>query len=66
MIENDHQFEITKTWAERFRRAIAELEASPIPDGIAPEIRKVELDAMRSTVEELEADLIAYAGRGRR
>ncbi|MBK7534004.1 MAG: helix-turn-helix transcriptional regulator [Myxococcales bacterium] len=59
MIKNDRQYRITKAQADGFERALAALAAAPA-DGVSPAIRKAQLDATRSQLEELQADLAEY------
>lgn len=60
MIRNDRQYKITKAQAQEFERTLAAaLGAAPKP-GVAPAIRKAQLDALRSQLEELRADLAEY------
>lgn len=59
MIKNDRQYRITKARAEEFERALAALAASP-NEGLAFAIRKAQLDAARSQLEELKDELTEY------
>lgn len=60
MIKNERQYRITKAAAEKFGRAVAELEAAaPRPD-VHRLLQKAELDALRSQLEDLRAQLEEY------
>jgi hypothetical protein len=61
MIENDRQFHITKTQAERFERAVEDAASAPNP-AIHPVLRKSQLDALRSQLSDLRRDLEEYTG----
>jgi len=62
MITNESQYRATKTQAEKFAAAIAGLEAKPLGD-TDPILRRAEIEAMKSTLEELLAELAGYAHR---
>jgi ribosome-binding protein aMBF1 (putative translation factor) len=59
MINNEKQYRITKAQADRFRQAIAETTADP-DRGISAKLRKAEIDALKSQLEDLEAELKQY------
>lgn len=59
MIKNDRQYRITKAQAEEFEQALASLNAAPAP-GLSPLIRKAQLDATRSQLDELNCELAEY------
>lgn len=58
MIKNERQYKITKSQAIKFRKAIHELEKEPdASSAIHPILRKAQLDAMRSQLDDLEAEI---------
>ncbi len=60
MIKNERQFRITRSRADEVRNAIGELKRSPLPDGLQPEMRELQLDALRGTLGDFEAELAEY------
>ena len=59
MIKNERQYRITKAQAERFARAIAEIEAAP-DKRLHPKLQKAQIDGMRSQLTDLRAELEEY------
>lgn len=62
MIENDQQYEVTKQQLAKFERALVDLEQQPLdsdPD-IHPILAKAQQDAIKSTIEDLNAQIQAY------
>ena len=53
MIENEHQYKITQSWADRCRKAIDEFDDSP-REGISPRL----IQAMREGLESQLASLL--------
>jgi ribosome-binding protein aMBF1 (putative translation factor) len=60
MIYNERQLKITKNRLEQFKESLAQLKVSQQPQDIDPLLWKAEQDAIRSTIEELEADIQEY------
>ena len=59
MIKNERQYRITKAQAEKLHRAILEYtKTSPRP--IHPVLRKAQLDALKSQVNDLKRELTEY------
>ncbi|NOX56028.1 MAG: helix-turn-helix transcriptional regulator [Planctomycetes bacterium] len=59
MIRNEREYRITQAQAKRFRRALAQLDASP--NGcIHPRLQKAQRDALESQLADLEAELKQY------
>lgn len=59
MIKNQRQFEITRAQATEFARALD--ESRPVDERIHPLVRKAQRDALESQLQEMRADLDAYA-----
>lgn len=59
MIKNERQFKVTRAQLDRFRGALADLEAQPETDPIR---RQLELDTARSQIAELQHQLDEYTG----
>lgn len=60
MIKNERQYRITQSWVEKCRTALEEFEKSPQSSSAHPKLRKVQIDAMHSQIEDLEAQLKEY------
>lgn len=60
MIKNERQYRITKSQADKFRQALSQLHASPQFEQLHPILRKAQEDALRSQLDELQAQLSAY------
>ncbi|MCZ2149237.1 MAG: helix-turn-helix domain-containing protein [Bryobacterales bacterium] len=59
MIKNERQYRITKAQVEKFANAIAALKArSDAP--VRPALRKLELDGLKSQLQDLKAELQEY------
>lgn len=69
MIRNERQYRITKAQVEDFERKLQALDTQTEAPGIHPRIRQAQRDAIRSQVDDLREDLIAYetlqAGRAK-
>ena len=59
MIKNERQYRITRSQAERFEKAIHEMEAARGNDA-HPVLRKAEIDAMKSQMEDLQHEIEEY------
>lgn len=59
MIKNERQYRITKAQAEEFDRTLQSLHESPSL-GMHPRIVEAQQDAVRSQLEELREELVAY------
>jgi transcriptional regulator with XRE-family HTH domain len=61
MITNERQYKITRSEADRFRRAIGELTSSQAArEGIHPRLLQAEREAMESQLADLQAELAEY------
>lgn len=60
MIKNERQYRITRARADEIRNTIGELQRAPLPEGLQPEMRELQLDALRGTLGDLEAELAEY------
>ena len=60
MIKNERQYRITRAQAEKFERALAELLASPGTPGVHPVLQKAQIEALRSQLGDLKAELEEY------
>jgi ribosome-binding protein aMBF1 (putative translation factor) len=59
MIKNERQYRITKAQGERFERTIADVTANP-NRRFHPALRKAEVDAVKSQLEDLKSQLREY------
>ena len=60
MIQNERQYKITRSRADEVRSTIDQLQRTPLPDGLQPEMRELQLDALRGTLGDLEVELAEY------
>ena len=60
MITSADQYEVTRTRASEMRNALAELQGAPLADLLQPEMRELQLDALRGTLHDLESELADY------
>ena len=60
MIKNERQYKITRSRADEVRNTIGELQGVALPDGLQPEMRELQLDALRGTLGDLEGELAEY------
>ena len=60
MIENEHQYKISKTWLIRFQEALAETEERAREDSL---LMKAQLRALESQIENLQAEIAEYEAR---
>ena len=59
MIKNERQYRITKSQAAHFANALKSLPLE-LPEGMHPALRRAQIDAVRSQLEDLEAELREY------
>ena len=60
MIKNERQYKITRSRAHEARNALGELRRTPLSDGLQPEMRELQLDALSGTLGDLQAELAEY------
>jgi len=60
MIKNERQYRITKSQAQKFQDAIHVLEAGERNEGLHPLLHQAQVNALRSQLQELQADLAQY------
>ena len=60
MIKNERQYRITRAQAEKFENAIAELVSVPDTQGLHPVLQKAQIDALKSQLGDLRAELEEY------
>ena len=60
MITSAHQYEVTRSRVSEMRTALAELHDAPLADMLQPEMRELQLDALRGTLHDLESELADY------
>ena len=60
MIKNERQYRITRARVDEARVELAELERAPLPDGLSPAMRELQIEALRGTVGDLERELADY------
>lgn len=60
MIKNERQYRITRARADEVRNTIGELQRAPLPEGLQPEMRELQLDALRGTLGDLDVELAEY------
>ena len=60
MIKNERQYKITRAKADELRVAISELQRSTLPDGLSPDMRELQLEALAGTLADFAAELAEY------
>jgi transcriptional regulator with XRE-family HTH domain/Zn-dependent peptidase ImmA (M78 family) len=60
MITNERQYKITRSEADRFRKAIGELANGPARADVHPRLLLAEREAMESQLADLQAELAEY------
>lgn len=60
MITSTRRYKITRTRATEVRNTLAELQRAPVGDMLQPEMRELQLAALRGTLDDLEAELAEY------
>jgi len=63
VIENDRQYQITKTQAEKFRAALDQLDTAQRPEDVHPKLWKAQREGMQSQLQELDSELGDYESR---
>jgi transcriptional regulator with XRE-family HTH domain/Zn-dependent peptidase ImmA (M78 family) len=60
MITNERQYKITRSEADRFRKAISELARAPARADVHPRLLQAEREAMESQLADLQAEIAEY------
>ncbi|MGE3645617.1 MAG: helix-turn-helix domain-containing protein [Beijerinckiaceae bacterium] len=60
MITNERQYKITRSEADRFRKAIDELKMGPSRSDVHPRLLQAEREAMESQLADLQAEIVEY------
>ncbi|WP_315744481.1 helix-turn-helix domain-containing protein [Bradyrhizobium sp. SZCCHNR1075] len=60
MITNERQYKITRSEADRFRKAIIEMTKGPSRTDVHPRLLQAEREAMESQLADLQAELAEY------
>lgn len=60
MIQNEREYRITSAWLKRFERDLETLERTPPNAGTHPKLHRAKLEATRSQIEDLRAQLAAF------
>jgi transcriptional regulator with XRE-family HTH domain/Zn-dependent peptidase ImmA (M78 family) len=60
MITNERQYKITRSEADRFRKAISELAEGPSRSDVHPRLLQAEREAMESQLSDLQVELAEY------
>lgn len=60
MITNERQYKITRSEADRFRKAIGDLAKAPARADVHPRLLQAEREAMESQLADLQADIAEY------
>ena len=55
MIKNERQCKSIRCGNE-LRNTLGELQRTPLPEGLQPEMRELQLDALRGTLDDLQAE----------
>ena len=57
MITNERQYKITRSEADRFRKAISDLAKAPARADVHPRLLQAEREAMESQLADLQAEI---------
>lgn len=60
MIKNERQYKITRAKADEVRVELAAVECVAAPEGVSSEMRALQVEALRGTLGDLEAELAEY------
>ena len=60
MIKNERQYRMTRSRVDEVKNSIAELAQADLPPGLDPGMRDLQLEALRSVLDDLEAELADY------
>jgi HTH-type transcriptional regulator / antitoxin HipB len=60
MIKNERQYKISRSRLDEVRNTVSELQRTPLPQGLQPEMRQLQLDALNGTMVDLETELGDY------
>jgi transcriptional regulator with XRE-family HTH domain len=60
MITNERQYKITRSEADRFRKAIGDLAKAPARADVHPRLLQAEREAMESQLADLQAEIAEY------
>ena len=60
MIKNERQYKITRSRADEVRNTIGELHSAALPEGLQPEMRALQLDALQGTLADLAGEMAEY------
>ncbi|MCP3937172.1 MAG: helix-turn-helix transcriptional regulator [Actinomycetia bacterium] len=60
MIKNERQYKITRAKADEIRVAISELATASLPDGVSPEMREMQVEALKGTLGDFETELADF------
>lgn len=60
MIKNERQYRITRNRADEIRHSISELSDAELPEALDPGMRELQVDALRSVLADLDAELAEY------
>lgn len=60
MITNERQYKITRSEADRFRKAIGDLAKGPARTDVHPRLLQAEREAMESQLADLQAEIAEY------
>jgi transcriptional regulator with XRE-family HTH domain len=60
MITNERQYRITRSEAEKFRKALAGMGTSNVREGVHPRLVQAEREALQSQLQDLQAEIAEY------
>ncbi len=60
MITNERQYKITRSEADRFRKALGDLAKAAVPPDVHPRLLQAEREAMESQLSDLQAEIAEY------
>lgn len=60
MIKNERQYRITRAKLDEIRNSLTELQRSPLPEGLQPEMRALQISALQGVAGDFESELSEY------
>ena len=60
MIKNERQYRITRAKADEIRNTLTALAQAPLPEGLQPKMRELQIAALQGTLGDFDIELADY------